>query len=125
VFYFTLYHNTYCVWCYNNKILAIFEVLKVVILKVQVFWYVMFCLNANSSLGNYSHYDRASHPTRQDSSEIIPVRQKLKTFSLTVREKCRLKALRSRLRKRRARADEMEREGERHRDTVREREREK
>jgi len=57
-----------------KKILAIFEVLKLVTLKVQVFWYVTFCRNANSSLGNYSHYDRASHPTRQDSSEIIPAR---------------------------------------------------
>jgi hypothetical protein len=73
----------------------------------------MFCRNANSSLGNYRHYDRASHPTGQDSSEIIPVQQKRKTFSLTVREKCRLEALRSRLRKSRTRGDEMERERER------------
>jgi hypothetical protein len=81
----------------------------------------MFSRNANSSLGNYSHYDRASHPTRQDSSEIIPVRQKLKTFSLTVREKCRLKALRSRLRKRRTRGNEMEREKQTDRQTDRDR----
>jgi len=94
-------------------------------LKVQVFWYVMFSRNANSSLGNYSHYDRASHPTRQDSSEIIPVRQKLKTFSLTVREKCRLKALRSRLRKRRTRENEMERERERERERDRQTEAER
>jgi len=93
-----------------KKNVGIFEVLKVVFLKVQVFWYVMFCRNANSFLGNYLHYDRTSQPTRQDSSEIIPARQKRKIFSLTVREKCRLKTLRSRLRKRRTRGDEMERE---------------
>ena len=84
-----------------------------VFLKVQVFWYVMPCRNANSSLGNYSHYNRASHPTRQDSSEIIPVLLGRKTFSLTTREKCRTEGFEIEAQKEK---DQRGRDGERERE---------